>query len=577
MKLWKLKPQIPENIADVYKDYHPLLSQLLFNRGLKKKEDIKNFLETDYEAGLHSPFLFRGMEKAVERIWQAIERKEIITIYGDYDADAITANAVLRQAFKYLGANVESYIPDRFSEGYGVNLNALSAIKDKGTKIIITVDCGTNSVDAAEWCEKNGIDFIITDHHEIIGDLPKAFALINPKNSGDLYPDREITGVGVAFKLAQALLTSEKLKMTSEKFISGYEKWLLDLVAIGTVADCHALTGENRIFVKYGLKVLSKTKWQGLRALAVASGLGEQTSFGVVFKAVPDTYALGFVIAPRLNAAGRLEHADIALKLLLEDNFLEAKKQAELLEKINQRRQDITARIMSEAREQAEKINHRKVLVMMAEGWHKGVVGLVAGKIAEEFYRPTIILEKGEIEATGSARSVGEFDIVEALKSSQGHLLRFGGHKQAAGLTLKTEKFELFYQSVLEFAEKNMEADQPPILHLDAELLPSDLQFTTYNLLTALEPFGVNNPKPKFLISNAEILSIKPVGAQGQHMQIQVKLKEKVLSCIGFNFSGKILGVKIGDNIDIACELIADFWNGQQKLKLRLIDIKKNG
>jgi single-stranded-DNA-specific exonuclease len=568
MKIWKLKPNIPTELEEVYKDYPVLLRQLLFDRGLKEPEEIKKFINSDYTTGLNSPFLFRDMEKAVNRIWQAIENKEKITIYGDYDADAITANAVLRQAFNYLGADCESYIPDRFLEGYGVNLDALKKIKEHGSKVIITVDCGTNSVDAAEWCKENNIDLIITDHHEIIGNLPNALALINPKNQDDNYPDDQIVGVGVAFKLAQALLTSEKRKEKREKFIEGYEKWLLDLVAIGTVADCHKLIGENRIFVKYGLKVLAKTKWVGLRALMDLAKLDPA-------KQPLDTYSLGFVIAPRLNAAGRLEHANIALELLLENDPLKAKIQAQNIEEINLRRQEITARIMSEAREKAQGILHRKVLVLMGESWHKGVVGLVAGKLAEEFYKPTIVLEKGEFEATGSARSAGEFNVVEALKYSGQHLIRYGGHKQAAGLTLQTENFEIFYQSVLDFAEKNMEEDDGPVLYLDAELSAEDLQFATYNLIASLEPFGVGNPKPKFLLKNAKILSKRAVGQKAQHLQMKISLGNRQISCIAFNFGPKDSSLQIGQELDLACELLQDDWNGNTQLKLRIIDIRQ--
>jgi single-stranded-DNA-specific exonuclease len=572
MKIWKLKPNIPTELEEVYKDYPVLLRQLLFDRGLKEPEEIKKFINADYTTGLNSPFLFRDMEKAVNRIWQAIENKEKITIYGDYDADAITANAVLRQAFNYLGADCESYIPDRFLEGYGVNLDALKKIKEHGSKVIITVDCGTNSVDAAEWCKENNIDLIITDHHEIIGNLPNALALINPKNQDDNYPDDQIVGVGVAFKLAQALLQNPKSDPPAggrnPKSSQGWEKWLLDLVAIGTVADCHKLIGENRIFVKYGLKVLAKTKWVGLRALMDLAKLDPA-------KQPLDTYSLGFVIAPRLNAAGRLEHANIALELLLENDPLKAKIQAQNIEEINLRRQEITARIMSEAREKAQGILHRKVLVLMGESWHKGVVGLVAGKLAEEFYKPTIVLEKGEFEATGSARSAGEFNVVEALKYSGQHLIRYGGHKQAAGLTLQTENFEIFYQSVLDFAEKNMEEDDGPVLYLDAELSAEDLQFATYNLIASLEPFGVGNPKPKFLLKNAKILSKRAVGQKAQHLQMKISLGNRQISCIAFNFGPKDSSLQIGQELDLACELLQDDWNGNTQLKLRIIDIRQ--
>ncbi|MDE2312464.1 MAG: DHH family phosphoesterase, partial [Patescibacteria group bacterium] len=369
-KNWQVKTKIPEADKEAIsqilsgglearpgsdrseaKNCAGVLAQLLYNRGLREQRQIEDFLRPRYEK-LHDPFLFKDMGKAVDRIWAALERGEKIVIYGDYDADAVTANAVLQQAFRYLGVAVDSYIPDRFSEGYGVNIEALQNIINNGPGVIITVDCGTNSTDAADFCRQRGTDLIITDHHEVIGELPKAYALINPKNAGDAYPDSNITGVGVAFKLASALLCDQRAKSRAPKYVQGYEKWLLDLVAIGTVADCHSLLGENRLLVSYGLQVLPKTRWAGLRALAAVAGL----DFG---QKPPDAYALGFVIAPRLNAAGRLEHANIALHLLLEQDAATAQQKATALEAINRRRRDVTQQVLSEAREQALRYQDR--------------------------------------------------------------------------------------------------------------------------------------------------------------------------------------------------------------------------
>ena len=408
-KIWKLKEKPPKELSDKYLEIDALTLQLLYTRGLLGKEEIERFFLSPPVRNLYDPFIFTDMQKAVDRIWQAIEQKEKIYIYSDYDADAVTANACLQQTFRYLNFAVESYIPDRFTEGYGLNLEAFKKIKDAGAKLVITVDCGTNSVDVAEYCRQNGIDLIITDHHEITGSTPDSFALINPKNPADKYPDDQITGVGVAYKLASAML-SQKSKVIKSKgieenqYIAGWDKWLLDLVAIGTVADCHSLFGENRILVNLGLKVLPKTKWLGLRQLMKTAGIKE----GVM----PDTHTLGFIIAPRINAAGRLEHANVALNLLMTENTEEAQALALSLEEINRRRQDLTLRLVSEAKEQAELLGDRKVLLLKSKDWPKGVVGLVAGRLAGQYNRPVVVLETGESEATGSARSVGDFDIV---------------------------------------------------------------------------------------------------------------------------------------------------------------------
>ncbi len=623
-KIWKVKTKIPDDIAQNLSEYPELLRQLFFNRGLTGKDQIQDFLEPKYE-NLYSPFLFKDMEKAVERIWQAIDRSEKICIYGDYDADAITANAVLAQTFKYLGVEILSYIPDRFTEGYGINIDALLKIKDEGSKIIITVDCGTNSADAAEFCKKNNIDLIITDHHEIIGEVPDAYALINPKNPDDNYLYRDITGVGVAFKLACGILSKrEKIiarfepsplaplpKGEGKPGVVGWEKWLLDLVAIGTVADCHSLLGENRILVKYGLKVLAKTKWIGLRALMESAGLAEVSPLqqrGHLCPLKPlDTYTLGFIIAPRLNAAGRLEHAGIALDLLLETDANRANEKARKLEAINTRRQGLTAEVLSEAKEKVLLLKERKVLALVGEGWPKGVMGLVAGKLAEEFYKPTIVLEKTENLCTGSARTAGKFDILEALKFSSEHLSKFGGHKQAAGLSLEANKFDLFYQKLLEYAEVKIAPESAQkALELEAKLEGHDLIPNTYNLISKLQPFGVDNPTPKFLVSNLEVSSIRMVGKQTQHLQVRFILpfrrhsdpersegeesqsKGEILRSaqddagvsgreiagIMFNAPDFAKTLKIGDTVDVAAELIEDGWNGKREVKLRIVDLK---
>jgi single-stranded-DNA-specific exonuclease len=338
------------------------------------------------------------------------------------------------------------------------------------------------------------------------------------------------------------------------------------LVAIGTVADCHKLLGENRILVKYGLIVLAKTKWVGLKALAITAGLDfEQHK--------PDTYTLGFVLAPRLNATGRLEHAGLAVDLLLCSDAVVAQQSAMAIEQINRKRQETTALILSEAREKALMLKDKPVLAIMNANWHKGVVGLVAGKLAEEFYKPTFILSQTLTEATGSARTVGSFNVISALSYSAKYLVRYGGHKQAAGLTLVPDNFENFYFSLLEYANSNLlNEDSSPVLELEAELLESQLSIVNCQLLSQLEPFGVGNLKPKFLISSAEIISQRPVGTNKQHLQMQVKVGKTVISAIGFNFKP----YTATGMVDLAGELMLDEWNGKKNLKLRVIDIRSH-
>ncbi len=544
-----------------------LVAQLLRNRGILP-QDSDIFLNPDYSK-LNDPFLFKDMEKAVSRIWNAIENKEKIVIYSDYDADAVTANAVVYRALKFLGVGAEIYIPDRFTEGYGLNLEAFKKVKDAGAGVVITVDCGTNSVEEAKYCKENGIDLIITDHHEITGEIPGAFALINPKNPSDTYPYDQLVGVGVAYKLVCALLS----KRDKHDLPEGYEKWLLDLVAIGTVADCHELVGENRIFVKYGLQVLSKTKWIGLSKLMDLAGL---TVNGVPKKPL-DTYTLGFIIAPRINAAGRIEHASSAFNLAISDDPMEAEKLAQDLELLNRKRQLLTENIMTEARLQLAPIADRKILVAYGTDWPKGVVGLVAGKLTEEFGRPVLVMEKGEEESTGSARSVANFNIVNALTSTRDILVKYGGHSAAAGFTLRNEYLDTFQKNLLDYAEDHLsDEDLVKVLDIDAELKDSEVNIETAENIDALEPFGVGNPRPKFVIRNVKIADISYVGKEQQHVQATICVAERDnVRCIAFNFSKQAAQFSIGDMVDLVCEFLIDSWNGRKTLKLRIIDARK--
>ncbi len=570
-KQWNLAPRAPQQVYEEFPELPALAVQLLFNLGITHPAAAQSFLSPQYDQ-LHSPFLFRDMQKAVERIWQAIDRGEKILIYSDYDADAVTANAVLQQTFRYLDVAVDSYIPDRFSEGYGLNLEAFEKIKSAGVNLVITVDCGTNSADVAEFCRQNGIDLIITDHHEITGALPNSFALINPKNPADAYPDTQITGVGVAYKLAKAVL-SNKEKVVARKNIApdqyvDWDKWLLDLVAIGTVADCHSLLGENRILVSLGLKVLAKTRWLGLKELMRAAGVD-------VRPAPLDTYTLGFMIAPRVNAAGRLEHADSALALLLAQDYAQAVNLAQELETINKRRQDLTLRVVSEARDQAQQQLDRKVLMVSDAAWPRGLVGLVAGKLAEQYRRPVVVLEQGEVECTGSARSVGEFNLVECLKSVEHLLVRYGGHKQAAGLTLRTEHLTIFYQHILRYAETaSALSDAEDVINLAAQLQEADLILPTADLVAKFEPFGVDNLRPRFLVRRAAVAGMRAVGSNQKHLQMQLMVGNQLVDAIGFNLAYLMEQLDGYKMIDLAAEVMADIWNGSRKFKLRVIDIK---
>lgn len=577
-KIWKIKERTRQD----------LIAQLLENRGLATPQQIQDFLNPDYSK-LHSPFLFKDMRKAVDRIWDAILRNQKILIYSDYDADAITSNALLFRTFQFFGIKPEIYIPDRFTEGYGLNLEAFAKIKEQGADVVITVDCGTNSVAEADFCLENGIDLIITDHHELTGAAPKSYALINPKIPGEEYPYNQLTGVGVAFKLACALLQDKSRHGFAANGLApaanikeGYEKWLLDLVAIGTVADCHSLLGENRVLVKYGLQVLAKTKWPGLRALMLRSGLAEKAAAGKL-----DAYSIGFVIAPRINAAGRIDHAKGAFDLLVCDDYTEAVQLAAELERLNSHRQMLTETVMSEARLQIGLISERKILLAVGDNWPKGVVGLVAGRLCEEYAKPVLVLERGEVESTGSARSVPAFNIVSALNFSRQILVKYGGHAAAAGFTLKSEHIDLFYKNILDFAERNLaDQDLVKIREIDAEIFPEQINIENAEMIERFGPFGIDNQKPKLMVSGVEIRDMTVVGKDQKHLQMEVSVPggngssdsngSRSLKCIGFNLAKSAQGLlRIGQKIDLAVELMVDEWNGRKNIKLKIIDFRK--
>ncbi len=553
-KRWIVK-QIETKDLPSLPEYPALIVRLLALRGITETESIRDFLDPDF-AKLHDPFLFKDMQKAIERVFQAIDKKEKITIYADYDADAITACSVLFLALKKLEAQVSYYIPDRFSEGYGMNEDAVKKIAADGTRLIITVDCGTNAIEEANLCKALGVDLIITDHHELTGPLPRAFAVVNPKNPQDEYPFAYLTGVGVAFKLAQGLFS---------KTGSGYEKWLLDLVALGTVADCQSLAGENRILVSFGLKVLAKTRWIGLRALLATAAL-KSNKF--------DTFTLGFILAPRINAAGRIKHADIAFRLLISEDPQQAQSLALELNGLNKHRQMLTEQITSEARSQIELISDKKVLLAHGSDWPKGVVGLVAGRLAEEYNRPVLALSTAEGLAVGSARSVADFDIVAALNFAKDFLHKYGGHTQAAGFTLASENIMNFYQKLLDYAENLNLTINDPVLEIDAELQPSDVTWENINFLDSLGPFGIGNPKPKFVGRGLEVFDFRLVGSTSQHLKMRVKFGEHLLEAMAFGQSFLQESLNPGQRLDAVFELGSNEWNGNKSMQLKILDTK---
>jgi single-stranded-DNA-specific exonuclease len=562
-KKWQIAPKINQSTKNKFPEINPIILQLLFNRGLGTQEKIDEFLNPDYGQDIHDPFLFRDMNKAVDRILKAIKKKEKIVVYGDYDADGVCATVLLAEVLKELGALPEVYIPYRNTEGYGLNDKAVEELSRSGTKLIITVDCGISNKNEIEKAKKNGIEVIITDHHYEPKELPKAFATINPKIHGEKYPFDDLAGVGVAFKLAQALLKTEK------NINQGFEKWLLDLVALGTVTDIADLLGENRTLVRYGLIVLKKTKRLGLLELLKAAQINPYEI---------DSRVIGYYLGPRLNAAGRLDHASTAYQLLITEDENEAKKIAQDLDGKNRQRQKMTKKIVQEALKQIGKIDEKKkLLTAIGESWPAGVVGLVAGKIADQYYRPTLIMERGEYEIIGSGRSIEEFNLIRALQKMEKYLSRYGGHAQACGFTMTNEKnLEKFRAELEKIVEEELKGKELyPKINIDLEIDLEEVNWDLYENTEKFEPFGEANQDPVFLAKNLKVVGIECVGQDGKHLRLQVNHNTRMVKkAIGFNFGYWSDKINVGDKIDMVFKLEVNQWNGSRELQLKVVDLK---
>ena len=588
---WVIHKPLSEKEKTKFPDIHPVILQLLFNRGITSRRQMENFLSARFES-ISSPFDLTDMDKAVARVLKALKEGEKITVYADYDADAVTACAVLYLGLERMGAQkLAYYIPDRFEEGYGVNLQAVEQIAKQGTNLMITVDCGINSIREVERAKELGMDVIVTDHHHITDGLPPACAVVNHHRE-----KREelagLTGVGTAFKLMQGLMAAlfpeeyakvyhwNVPKTARENFQPGeklpnnvlfphWEKWLLDLVAIGTVADCQQLTGESRILVKYGLRVLKKTRWMGLKQLLRSAGIEDSKNF--------DTFKIGFIIAPRINAAGRIQHADIALRLLISQTAEEAALYAGQLESLNAHRQRLTKQVFSEALSQIELQQENKLLVVMGENWPKGVVGLVASRIAEEYYRPVVVLEKSNGSVTGSARSIPSFDIVDAFSAAAELLERFGGHSQAAGLTIRTHNVEKFHQKILEFAEaKITDEDLAKTQYIDLVAEPEEINQQLIDQLKDLEPYGSGNPVPTFLFEKMRVENMRLVGNNSTHLKLQARKNSQIFDMIGFGQGFRAKSLAPGDLFDVIVHPSENEWNGKKEVQFKIIDLKKS-
>ncbi|HLN18961.1 MAG TPA: single-stranded-DNA-specific exonuclease RecJ, partial [Patescibacteria group bacterium] len=476
---WKTHDKKKDFLPELKEKYGPIILELLFKRNIKSEDDIEKFFDFDYERDATNLLEITGIKKAVDRIICAKKKSEKIAIFGDYDADGVTASVVLYETLINLGyIEVISYIPDRQTEGYGMNEKALKYLKEEKVKLIITVDCGITNCDEVEKAKKMGMDVIITDHHHVPEQLPKAHCIFNPRMEKINCKFRDFAGVGVAFKLAQALYK----KINPDKI--DQLKWALDIVAIGTIADCVPLLGENRVLVKYGLIVAGKTRRAGLREMYAVGRMNINENN------IPDAWNVAFQIAPRINAAGRMDHASTSYKLLIEKNKIAARDLALEVENKNQERQKVTGEIVREIKVLAENMfSERKVIFATSPHWSVGILGLVAGKIADEYKKPTIILQKQNQEYTGSLRSIPEVDIMKVLDSCRDLLVKYGGHKQAAGITISNDKADEFFSRVEKEVNEILSGQEiSRELAVDCEIAVDDINWDFMDWLKKMEP-----------------------------------------------------------------------------------------
>ena len=559
-KKWEIYQTNEEKVEELQKKYklNKLLSTLLTNRGIIEEAEITKFLNPK-RSDFYDPFGMPDMEKAVERILKAIENKEQIIIYGDYDVDGITSVTVLKSFLEERGIQVNVYIPNRLNEGYGLNKTAMEEIAKQGNKLMITVDCGITAVEEVEYAKKFGIETIITDHHEPAEELPKAIAVVDAKRKDNKYEYRNLAGVGVVFKLIQAL--SIKLELDQKEYLK-----YLDIVCVGTISDIVPLTDENRVIVKLGLKLVEQTKNLGLKEILQSCGYSKINST-----------TISFGVAPRINACGRMGHQEEALNLLLSKEVNQVKELTQKINEYNKTRQEIEKNIYNEAVEQIEKegLERKNTIVVSGKGWHHGVIGIVSSKITELYFKPSILLCEENGECKGSGRSVPGFDLHEALMECNDTIDKFGGHAMAVGINIKKEKVEEFKEEFEKIA-KEKEVDKIiPILNLDAEIKLDDVNKEMVDSLKELEPFGEANKMPIFAFRNLKIDSIRSL-SEGKHLRLSVKDNKNIINAIGFNMGALADTYRIGDRVDIAGNLEINSFNGVDSIQINIKDIMKS-
>jgi single-stranded-DNA-specific exonuclease len=554
---WNLLPPAPNEILASTGGLPALVYQLLYNRGITDPLQMELFIAGD-ERLAYDPFLLPDMHQAVSRIYRALLSAEKIAVYGDFDVDGVTSTALMVQGLASLGGRILPYIPHRITEGHGLRLAALDELHDQGVTLIITVDCGITDVEEVKYANTRGITVIITDHHTPPPVLPPAFAIVNPKLPGSKYPFIELAGVGVAHKVIQALMTS----IGKEDQMDGH----MDLVAIGTVADMVPLVGENRYLVKRGLRTLNANPRLGIKEIITKAGL----SLGNL-----DAESITWCLSPWLNASGRLEHAIASYILLTTNSQPEARELAALLGQQNIERQRLTAKAMTEAREQIAAQGLAPLIMLKNKNFPLGIAGPVAGKLSEEYYRPVIVVNIDDKTASGSSRSIPEFNIINALNQNAGLLSRFGGHAQAAGFTLPAKNINLLQKSLIELAESQLrDVELRPRINIDAEVSLDELNGSMYQTLQKLAPFGKGNPLPVFMSRAVEVTSWRTMGIDQQHLRLKLKQKGSNWDSVAFKLGE--LKADVSESVDIVFNLEIDRWSGAENLRLNIQSFSPN-
>ena len=558
-KKWEVCQQEEEKVIKLAEENNlsPLLASILINRNIDTNEKVKQFVNPTRD-DFHDPFLMPDMDKAVERIIKAIDMKEKVMIYGDYDVDGITSITVLKTFLLERGLEVGEYTPNRLEEGYGLNKQAVKWIQEQGYTLMITVDCGISGNEEIEYAKELGMEVIVTDHHEPGEEIPNCLAVIDAKRKDNQYPFNQLAGVGVVFKLIQAI--SIKLELEAKEYLK-----YLDIVCVGTISDIVPLIDENRVIAKLGLKLVEMTKNIGLRTLLNSIG----------YKKI-DSTTISFGVAPRINACGRMGAQEEALKLLLTKDLEEATKITEVLNQYNQERQAREKIIFEEAVNQIEKSDKESpCLVVGSEKWHHGVIGIVASKVTDLYFKPSILICFEGEEGKGSGRSIPGFDLHEALMNCGTHIERFGGHSMAIGITVLKEKFEDFKKEFQEYAKSKGIGDIIPIIKIDEETSLKNVNLETVKQLGLLEPYGEANKVPLFLIRSLKIQSIRTL-SEGKHLKVRLGQDSYMIDAIGFGVGEWAEKYLIGDKVDIVGSLEINSFNGNEQVQLVIKDMRKS-